>query len=53
MRPTRAKIHLFLRKDPTAELSGDFAMIIKPQAAHYHGKIVRSSDWLARSKAER
>ena len=36
-----------------AELSGNFAVIIGSLLPDYHGEIVRSSDWLARTEAER
>jgi hypothetical protein len=38
---------------PNAEVSGDFAVIMGRSRPDYHGEIVRSSDWLARSEAER
>ena len=40
-------------KSANAELSGNFTVIMGRLRPDYHGEIVCSSDWLARSEAER
>ena len=47
------ELFLYFIGRPNAEVSGDFAVIMGRLRPDYRGKIVRSSDWLARSEAER